>query len=46
MTTDPHIIPIPGAKNIRQAIENAGAFGWRLTEKEYRTISDAEIATH
>jgi aryl-alcohol dehydrogenase-like predicted oxidoreductase len=27
-------IPIPGAKNARQAQENAGALGWQLTEKE------------
>ncbi len=27
-------IPIPGAKNARQAQENAGALGWQLTESE------------
>ncbi len=27
-------IPIPGAKNARQAQENAGALGWRLTDAE------------
>jgi len=27
-------IPIPGAKNARQAQENAGALGWRLTTEE------------
>ncbi len=27
-------IPIPGAKNARQAQENAGALGWRLTAEE------------
>jgi aryl-alcohol dehydrogenase-like predicted oxidoreductase len=26
--------PIPGAKNSRQALQNAGALGWRLTESE------------
>jgi aryl-alcohol dehydrogenase-like predicted oxidoreductase len=30
-------VPIPGAKNARQAQENAGALGWRL--------SDAEVAS-
>ncbi|NWG35099.1 MAG: aldo/keto reductase [Chloroflexi bacterium] len=27
-------LPIPGAKNMRQAQENAGALGWRLNEEE------------
>lgn len=27
-------VPIPGAKNIHQATENAGALGWRLTPQE------------
>jgi aryl-alcohol dehydrogenase-like predicted oxidoreductase len=27
-------LPIPGAKNARQAQENAGALGWRLSEAE------------
>jgi aryl-alcohol dehydrogenase-like predicted oxidoreductase len=27
-------VPIPGAKNARQAHENAGAMGWRLTQEE------------
>lgn len=27
-------VPIPGAKNARQAHENAGAMGWRLNEAE------------
>ncbi len=35
---DACIIPIPGAKNARQALENAGALGWRLTDKEYQLI--------
>lgn len=29
-------IPIPGAKNAKQAREAAGALGWRLTEDEVR----------
>ena len=28
------MIPIPGAKNAKQAQENAGALGWRLTSEE------------
>jgi aryl-alcohol dehydrogenase-like predicted oxidoreductase len=31
-------IPIPGAKNARQAEENAGAIGWRLTEEEIAAL--------
>ncbi len=27
-------VPIPGAKNARQAEQNAGALGWRLTDEE------------
>jgi aryl-alcohol dehydrogenase-like predicted oxidoreductase len=27
-------VPIPGAKNLRQAQENNGAVGWRLTDDE------------
>ena len=45
MTTDPCVIPIPGAKNARQAGENAGALGWRLTKEEYQRISQTEIAS-
>lgn len=45
VTTDPHLIPIPGAKNPRQARDNAGALGWHLTPAEHARISQAEIAT-
>lgn len=31
---DECIIPIPGAKNMRQARDNAGAIGWRMTATE------------
>ncbi len=34
-------IPIPGAKNARQARENAGALGWRLTEEEVAALDAA-----
>jgi aryl-alcohol dehydrogenase-like predicted oxidoreductase len=34
-------VPIPGAKNARQARENAGALGWRLDETEVAAL-DAE----
>lgn len=38
---DEHIIPIPGAKNLRQATDNAGAIGWRLSHEEFRQIDQA-----
>jgi aryl-alcohol dehydrogenase-like predicted oxidoreductase len=38
---DDCIIPIPGAKNARQARENAGAIGWHLTKEEQERISQA-----
>jgi len=33
-------VPIPGAKNARQASENAGAMGWRLTADEILELED------
>ena len=34
-------LPIPGAKNARQAQENAGALGWRLTADEVAALEAA-----
>lgn len=34
-------LPIPGAKTEAQAIQNAGAKGWRLTEDEIRALDEA-----
>ncbi len=34
-------VPIPGAKNARQAIDNAGALGWRLAEAEVAALDVA-----
>jgi len=45
ISKDECIIPIPGAKNARQANENAGALGWRLTLEEHARISRMEVAT-
>ncbi len=45
LSKDEHIIPIPGAKNARQARENAGALGWHLTQAEHHQISQAALAT-
>lgn len=33
-------LPIPGAKNARQAEENAGALGWKLTEEEVAKLDE------
>jgi aryl-alcohol dehydrogenase-like predicted oxidoreductase len=33
-------VPIPGAKNARQAEENAGALGWRLTDADLTALDD------
>ena len=37
-------LPIPGAKNARQALENAGALGWRLTDEEVARLDQASQA--
>ena len=34
-------MPIPGAKTAEQALENAGALGWRLTEEEIASLDAA-----
>ena len=34
-------VPIPGAKNPRQAAENAGALGWRLEAAEVKLLDQA-----
>jgi aryl-alcohol dehydrogenase-like predicted oxidoreductase len=41
LSKDEHISPIPGAKNVRQASENAGSIGWRLTDEEFEQIDRA-----
>ena len=35
------MVPIPGAKNARQAEENVGALGWRLSDDEVATLDAA-----
>ena len=35
------VVPIPGAKNARQAQENTGALGWRLSEAEMAILDEA-----
>ncbi len=34
-------LPIPGAKNETQAVQNVGALGWRLTESEVARLDEA-----
>ncbi len=34
-------VPIPGAKNARQAQENAGALGWHLADEEMAALDEA-----
>jgi aryl-alcohol dehydrogenase-like predicted oxidoreductase len=33
-------LPIPGAKNAAQALQNAGALGWRLTEEQVAKLDE------
>ncbi len=35
------VMPIPGAKNAKQAQQNAGALGWSLTPEDLNQISEA-----
>lgn len=36
-------VPIPGAKNARQAQDNAGALGWRLSAEEVARLDEAAV---
>ena len=37
-------VPIPGAKNAKQAADNLGAMGWRLTPEEVTALDEASKA--
>lgn len=37
-------LPIPGAKNAKQAQQNAGALGWKLTDEEVAKLDEASDA--
>jgi aryl-alcohol dehydrogenase-like predicted oxidoreductase len=39
-------LPIPGAKDVKQAQENAGALGWRLTAGEIAELDSAAERMH
>jgi diketogulonate reductase-like aldo/keto reductase len=41
---NPIVLPIPGAKNSQQAIENAGALSFTLTPEEVEALSQATLA--
>ncbi|MDJ0687422.1 MAG: aldo/keto reductase [Xenococcaceae cyanobacterium MO_188.B32] len=38
-----NVIPIPGAKNARQAEENAGAMGWQLSPEDVGQLSSLSL---
>ncbi|XP_052173128.1 pyridoxal reductase, chloroplastic isoform X2 [Diospyros lotus] len=38
-------IPIPGVKSVKQAEENLGALGWRLSSDELLQLEDAALAS-
>ena len=40
------VLPIPGAKNKEQAVQNAGATGWKLTPEEMSALDHASDAFH
>ena len=41
---NPIVLPIPGAKNSKQATENAGALSFSLTPEEVKALSQATMA--
>lgn len=41
---NPIVLPIPGAKNSKQAIENVGALSFTLTPEEMEALSQATLA--
>lgn len=41
---NPLVLPIPGAKNGKQAIENAGALSFSLTSEEVETLNQVTLA--
>lgn len=41
---NPIVLPIPGAKNSKQAAENAGALSFSLTPEEVDSLGQATLA--
>src|SRR5262249_26821911 len=48
LTTDPHVVPIPGAKNVRQLSQNLASLDWRMTveERESINVARARVDAH
>jgi myo-inositol catabolism protein IolS len=46
LLSQPNVVPIPGAKNRKQAEENAGATGWRLSRSELDEIDELFHKVH
>jgi aryl-alcohol dehydrogenase-like predicted oxidoreductase len=44
LASHPNVIPIPGAKNAKQAGDNAAALGWKLSAEEFNRICQTEAA--
>jgi aryl-alcohol dehydrogenase-like predicted oxidoreductase len=44
MTSYPNILPIPGAKNPKQVLDNAGACNWRLDFEDWFKLDQASRA--
>ncbi|MEI6042863.1 MAG: aldo/keto reductase [Chloroflexota bacterium] len=44
LSRDKLVLVIPGAKNAKQATQNAGALGWQLTEREFARLDKASAA--
>ena len=40
--SDPLILPIPGAKNMKQAASNAAALKWRMSQEEFDRLAQIE----
>ena len=43
LITQRNVVPIPGAKNERQARQNAGALGWEMTDEEAEKLDLATL---
>jgi aryl-alcohol dehydrogenase-like predicted oxidoreductase len=43
LVTHKNTFPIPGAKNARQATQNAGSLGWSITEEEAEKLDLATL---
>ncbi len=44
IAANPHVIPIPGPQNVRQAVDNVATLNWKLTHEEFELLSRTEAA--